>query len=543
MMDGRVGAIRSQLDAEGYTETPIIAYSAKFASAFYGPFREAAESAPAFGDRRGYQMDPANVREAVREAAIDVEEGADVVMVKPALPYLDVIARVREAVPVPVAAYNVSGEYAAIKAAAERGWLDERAAVLETLTSIRRAGADIDRHLPRQGGGRVAAGVRSAVSEAASARRRAPPCRCDETDKRLLNLLQSSFPLDPRPFAAVAARPAAERGRGDGAAPSSCSTSASSGRSRRSSTRRRSATARCWSPRRWTRATLTARAADHQRASRRLAQLPAQPRVQPLVHDRGRRPTRSSASTARSRCWRDLQRRRVDAPAADDHDVQDQHEPGDGGRDRGARRARRRRSSRCRATRSRSTTSTSTLIRATAGPDGGALRRLRAGGRAARCSGGAAAGALEGWSSGSCCAASRRSCSTAAPASPPTAWASGRCRRRDRRDSARGWPRCAASRTATGGRPIPTGPTASSRWRTGARRRSATRCSTASPTSCGLAGDGPRDALLLDRVQEDPPALLHAGLRRHGRRGIAGSAAVRARSARPSRELFERAPG
>jgi porphobilinogen synthase len=143
MMDGRVGAIRSQLDTEGHSDLPIVAYSAKFASAFYGPFREAAESAPAFGDRRGYQMDPPNAREAVREATIDVDEGADVVMVKPALPYLDVIQRVREAVPVPVAAYNVSGEYAAIKAAAERGWLDERQAVLESLTAIRRAGADM----------------------------------------------------------------------------------------------------------------------------------------------------------------------------------------------------------------------------------------------------------------------------------------------------------------------------------------------------------------------------------------------------------------
>jgi porphobilinogen synthase len=143
MMDGRVGAIRSQLDSEGHTELPIVAYSAKFASAFYGPFREAAESAPAFGDRRGYQMDPANAREAVREAKIDVDEGADVVMVKPALPYLDVIHRVREAVPVPVAAYNVSGEYAALKAAAARGWIDERPAVLESLTAIRRAGADM----------------------------------------------------------------------------------------------------------------------------------------------------------------------------------------------------------------------------------------------------------------------------------------------------------------------------------------------------------------------------------------------------------------
>jgi porphobilinogen synthase len=143
MMDGRVGALRAQLDTEGYKDTPIVAYSAKFASAYYGPFREAADSAPAFGDRRTYQMDPANAEEAVREALLDVEEGADMVMVKPALPYLDVIRRVREATDVPLAAYNVSGEYAMIKAAAAQGLLDERAAVLETLTAIRRAGADI----------------------------------------------------------------------------------------------------------------------------------------------------------------------------------------------------------------------------------------------------------------------------------------------------------------------------------------------------------------------------------------------------------------
>jgi porphobilinogen synthase len=143
MMDGRVGTIRSQLDAESHQDVAILAYSAKFASAFYGPFREAAESAPASGDRRGYQMDPANAREAVREAMTDVEEGADIVMVKPALAYLDVIARVREAVSVPVAAYNVSGEYAAVKAAAQQGWLDERAVVVESLTAIRRAGADM----------------------------------------------------------------------------------------------------------------------------------------------------------------------------------------------------------------------------------------------------------------------------------------------------------------------------------------------------------------------------------------------------------------
>ena len=143
MMDGRVGALRAQLDAEDLKDTPIVAYSAKFASAFYGPFREAAASAPAFGDRRTYQMDPANADEAVREALLDVDEGADVVMVKPALPYLDVIRRVKEATRVPVAAYNVSGEYAMIEAAAAAGYLDRRAAVLESLTSIRRAGADI----------------------------------------------------------------------------------------------------------------------------------------------------------------------------------------------------------------------------------------------------------------------------------------------------------------------------------------------------------------------------------------------------------------
>jgi porphobilinogen synthase len=143
MMDGRVGALRSQLDAEGHKDLPIVAYSAKFASAFYGPFREAADSAPSFGDRRSYQMDPANADEAVREALLDIEEGADMVMVKPALPYLDVIRRVKDATRVPVAAYNVSGEYAMVKAAAAAGYLDEESTVLEGLTAIRRAGADV----------------------------------------------------------------------------------------------------------------------------------------------------------------------------------------------------------------------------------------------------------------------------------------------------------------------------------------------------------------------------------------------------------------
>ncbi len=142
MMDGRVGAIREELDGEGFSETPILAYSAKFASAFYGPFRDAADSTPAFGDRRSYQMDPANGREAVREALLDVQEGADMVMVKPALAYGDLIRAVKRATRLPVAAYNVSGEYAMVKAAAAAGYIDERAAVLEILTSLRRAGAD-----------------------------------------------------------------------------------------------------------------------------------------------------------------------------------------------------------------------------------------------------------------------------------------------------------------------------------------------------------------------------------------------------------------
>jgi porphobilinogen synthase len=143
MMDGRVGAIRSQLDEEGHPDVAIIAYSAKYASAFYGPFREAAESTPEFGDRRGYQMDPANVLEGLREARLDLEEGADVVMVKPALPYLDVVRRVKEGTGAPVAAFHVSGEYSMLKAAARNGWIDERSAALESLTAIRRAGADL----------------------------------------------------------------------------------------------------------------------------------------------------------------------------------------------------------------------------------------------------------------------------------------------------------------------------------------------------------------------------------------------------------------
>ena len=143
MMDGRVGAIRRALDQQGFPHIPIMAYAAKFASGFYGPFREAAESTPQFGDRRSYQMDPANGDEAIREVALDIEEGADIVMVKPALPYLDIIRRVREEFGHPLAAYNVSGEYAMLKAAALNGWLDEERVMLEALTSIKRAGADL----------------------------------------------------------------------------------------------------------------------------------------------------------------------------------------------------------------------------------------------------------------------------------------------------------------------------------------------------------------------------------------------------------------
>ena len=143
MMDGRVAAIRKKLDAQAFENVAILSYAAKYCSAFYGPFREAAQSAPQFGDSRSYQMDPANVREALKEVTLDLEEGADVVMVKPALPYLDVIRAVRERFDVPVGAYNVSGEYAMVKAAAQKGWLDEKRTVLEILTGIQRAGADI----------------------------------------------------------------------------------------------------------------------------------------------------------------------------------------------------------------------------------------------------------------------------------------------------------------------------------------------------------------------------------------------------------------
>jgi len=142
MMDGRVGAIRRKLDENGFSNIPILSYAAKFASVFYGPFREAAESAPQFGDRRSYQMDPANGREAMREIVLDLEEGADMIMIKPAMPYLDLIARARDRFDVPIAAYQVSGEFSMIMAAARNGWIDQDRAMMESLTSIRRAGAD-----------------------------------------------------------------------------------------------------------------------------------------------------------------------------------------------------------------------------------------------------------------------------------------------------------------------------------------------------------------------------------------------------------------
>ena len=198
MMDGRIGAIRHQLDEEGFPDTPIIAYSAKYASAFYGPFREAAESTPEFGDRRGYQMDPANALEAVREAQLDLDEGADVVMVKPALPYLDVIRRIKDDTGAPVAAYQVSGEYSMLKAAAQNGWIDERAAALEALTAIRRAGADlIFTYYAKEAAGWLAVASRVPPQPKVRSRKGGAAIPLDETDKRLMNLLQSSFPLDP----------------------------------------------------------------------------------------------------------------------------------------------------------------------------------------------------------------------------------------------------------------------------------------------------------------------------------------------------------
>ena len=245
MMDGRVGAIRAALDAEGHEDTAIMAYSAKYASAFYGPFREAAGSAPGFGDRRGYQMDPANGREAVREALLDVAEGADMVMVKPAAAYLDVIAGVRAATSLPLAAYHVSGEYAMLKAAAERGWLDERRPPPETLTGDRRAGADLLITYFAEDAARWIA-EEGRMSTTTPERIHHKP---DEADRELLNQLQAGLAFVREPYAEIGV--AHRHGRGGGAAPPrppegrrrSCASS------RRSSTPARWATRAAWSPR------------------------------------------------------------------------------------------------------------------------------------------------------------------------------------------------------------------------------------------------------------------------------------------------------
>ena len=294
MMDGRVGALRAALDEHGLSETPLIAYSAKFASAFYGPFREAADSAPQSGDRKGYQMDPANALEAVREAKLDAEEGADIVMVKPALPYLDVIRRVKDATGMPVAAYNVSGEYAMIKAAAAQGLLDERAAVLEALTGIRRAGADIVITYHAKDVARwlqpVAAKVRS--------RRDGSAVPLDETDKKLLNLMQGSFALRPDPFDGRGGAGGDRRGRGDGARPVPAR-QADHPRGHADLRHPRARLPRCSSRPRSTRATRTARRSSSTRT--RASRTTTCATTTSTCGSRSRSsPTRSSASTARS---------------------------------------------------------------------------------------------------------------------------------------------------------------------------------------------------------------------------------------------------
>ena len=229
MMDGRVRAIRDALDDVGSESVPVLAYSAKYASAFYGPFREAADSTPSFGDRRGYQMDPANVREALRECELDIEEGADAIMIKPALPYLDVIRAARESFDVPIGAYNVSGEYAMVKAAAQAGWLDERQAALESLTAIKRAGADLivsywtkdaravaltdtQRALPPRA---RADPRRRQLARARDARRRARRAVLRRARRGRIPRRRRRQPL-PRLGAVVGAAPLRARGPGDG---------------------------------------------------------------------------------------------------------------------------------------------------------------------------------------------------------------------------------------------------------------------------------------------------------------------------------------
>ena len=289
-----------------------------------GPFREAADSAPSFGDRRSYQMDPANADEAVREALLDVDEGADVVMVKPALPYLDVIRRVKDATRVPVAAYNVSGEYAMIEAAAAAGYLDRQAAILEALTSIRRAGADIviTYHA------KEAAAMASVATPKVRSRKDGAAVPLDELDKRLLNLMQGSFPLEPRPYLRVAEL--AEVAEDE----------AMSRVQRLLDERIIRQVTPIFDTRVLGYESMLVAAkvdpenphragADHQLAPRRVAQLPAQPRLQPVVHDRHRARLEAGPAGHAGQAH-GADRRGVGAPAAHAEAVQDPDGPGDG---------------------------------------------------------------------------------------------------------------------------------------------------------------------------------------------------------------------
>ena len=358
MMDGRVGAIRAALDDEGFADTPILAYSAKFASAFYGPFREAADSTPAFGDRRGYQMDPANGDEALREALLDVEEGADIVMVKPALPYLDVIRRVKDATRLPVAAYNVSGEYAMVKAAAAAGYLDERAAVLETLTVDPPRRRRHRHHLPREGRRPMASATDRNAPSCAAARTAPRPARRPRqapAQPDAGRASRSSRGPTPRVAAAGRDRPRSEVLR---ARPASCSTSASSARSRRSSTRARSATARCSSPRRSTPRTRGARRRSSTRTPASRTTTCATTSSTCGSRSPSRR-TRSSAWRARSTCSQELTGAESIRQLPTLQAVQDPHGPRDGGRHR-RRSPSRRVAERRRSSSSRSPTTSST---------------------------------------------------------------------------------------------------------------------------------------------------------------------------------------
>ena len=360
MMDGRVGAIRGQLDEEGHSDVPIIAYSAKYASAFYGPFREAAGSTPEFGDRRGYQMDPANADEAVREAKLDLEEGADVVMVKPALPYLDVVRRVKDATGAPLAAYHVGGEYSMLKAAAANGWIDERAAAMESLTSIRRAGADMiityfakdaaawligARSATRRSGSQVNRPADGITTAAATPKLRSraggAAIPLDDTDKHLMNLLQSRYPLEPEPFELIAAE--AEL---DPADVKERTQRLLDGRIIREITPIFDTRALGYS------SMLVAAKVDSENPHRAAQIINSHPGVSHnylrthefnLWFTIATPPDSGLGLEGTLEVLQRPHRRRVDPPAADAAALQDQHEPGDGGRDRGALQGRRRR--------------------------------------------------------------------------------------------------------------------------------------------------------------------------------------------------------